>query len=795
MLRDYPNLLVLTIFFSVFILLSGCFFETSKVYEPWEYTVVNTTVDNNRMLYRLTFNTIEVEGLQIGREIVYDVTYNRKLVPKKTQGTLDIDTHVAYTYDDFRQDLDDQLRACKNALSYPTLVGCDLNSRCMELCAANPVCQEFVAVNGFAGLSRAVVLSGQLQIIETKLRQVDEQVRVKNYGLAGKFLLDEVYAELKKFERESDFSPCGKQAIDYSKLFKTHGFFTNPQLDSLDEVVYAEVIDGMNVSAQDTIFLVHNDTRTVFLLELLTYIPTEKGITSVKQEGYPVVGEMVLKGRTINYSYRGTLHNDLSNTYRFNYVLSSDSKSPNELFLGTYGMSLRYEVLPEFIDSLYMVFVIPLDTFIQKLMDILFFNNLTFTMVLILLSGYVIFYLVFSGLPFILRLGENLKVYTFEEALAKEAGKSLKNYWFYLLIGLLFIGIAFLIYKPDNTVLYSSTVDLFIVEVSRILFSKPMSIVFSLLVFFGLISLKKALVELLKRLILGKKYYLPQDQLLREELISKKKRLAELHDSVQNAMVELKAQDAEVEDFGHRLESMNLGAVFSLTDKDIRSISLSRLQSINANLTTAEANLSSLYNELVALQEKRKLEWQIWLETAKKIFDAKKTIDVSDLKDVPQPLRKAVLKELYSTLDSKKYMFVDNKIVGVPKDQLEKNVFTAIANMLLDNQNIYEFCVFTRSGEIIDDHLQKRANRSILSVVVIKLVKSAMRLIELTYATKPEFVLINLSGASIMMLWGEKKVLFFVINKNARLNEVLAKARPYLALLSDESINIEPERT
>lgn len=771
-------------FFILLFFLSGCLLSAEKESSDWQCNVNSEDLTGDGLPDKITcyFEKISAGPLKISRIISYNIlyTFEEGVRERAIFDPLSFDPELQQSYNSVVSSFEDVSASCKSQINYPATYDCISFTDCVLACKQSKACEAFLSQNVEKGVEELKSIGQYLYNISNSLSAI-KQMLINGDNRSVMNELNNLKFQYASFNLAVANTPCAFYLLDVSVLDE---FYSQVEARASGKVVreQAKYAKRAFISAQDQLNFDLDENIYTFLV-LNTEMPFGFAYHS-SDLGIP--GEFSNKDNKFTYSYSGTKPVNLSGQVVIRSRLVLEGNNTSAIANNKYPFSVSLSYIPQiFLGSLYVALLGPIDAVFQVFQAPFgYAMSVCFFMVTI----YLLMYLVLTALPLswtVLKFSIFSNRVPLKTMLLKVAGKPLNHYYVYIVIGVLLSGASLFFVSKEK--IYESTSDYAVILAAKKFFGGAIiDLVFSLCFFAGFILFFKGLVDFVKRMVLGNEYSISEEEKLRLQFVSLQKEIQETAEKVKSDLEKLKNLGYDCTKFIDAIADMPIQRVFDVKQQQLNSMGTSSLNSLIALANNVLLRLKSLSEDIVRTKSYYEASVSTWELQIDELLSTHDRISISDLSFIPEEFRAAVLEKYYKKLDANKYGFQKNLIYAYPKDYVESSVFASLITVLEKKGLLYESGVFSAEGEILEDKLHRSSSRTVIRVMLLRLMKSVGRIMELTYAKGSEYVLINLSTASVLLLWGRKRILFFVIDKDIDLTEILGLAKPLLYSIYDD---------
>ncbi|MEM3372986.1 MAG: hypothetical protein QXF76_02110 [Candidatus Anstonellales archaeon] len=774
------------IFLLIFYFTFACISSYNGTKNALEIDSINNLDLNNdgitdQVIY--SFRLFQGPGINTTRIIKYTIDYKyADVVEENVINDLQIPESVINNFYLLKTNFDDSIYACKNAINYPEILYCKDYANCMIACKKSNLCEMFLANDYAQGMKKIKDISNKIQEIESNISEIDSLLESKDIQKAmniSRNLIDE-YNQLYSLSLNS---PCSNLNLDSSYPSNLYISLRNAITNVKKIENKKREIIGYHFYVDDNV-IVKVDENNLYTKIKFNYSPVVSNIYNIKTSS-PPYGDLKFENFTFYYDYESLRDNYLAfvlkSTYEFDYA----NKEYESLLNKPYQFTIDTSYIPNdsFRFASFYVFVFSSLDSIIDLYERFFGPYIGFA--LILFSVYLVFQFLFKYLNIFLIIISSLTSKNFKKSLLQIAGKHNTKFLLYLIIAsIMFIGIS--IYLPKDRIIPNYT-EFKSIALFRLLVSDYVNLLLSVVLFISMVVIKDSLIEILKMIVLGEEYYLSDEDKLRRSILKTKKEIALLKSEVENLLNEVKTFTNSSK-FQEEYIIIPVQKAIAINNNEIFIANREKLNNIDSLTKTVRTRLISLKDELEYLNKSYNQNKDSWIIQMQQILEKNKKLTELDLLEigVPEQLVESVINEFYSSIDKKTYGLQKNTIYLYPKDFVESNIFSLISSNLKNKNMLLNSVIFDMDCNIIEDNLPRESCRSVMKVMTIKLLTSIKRLVEINYAKSINYVLINLTNATAIILLGKHRNLLLIVSKNADLSEIFAFARPLIIEMNEE---------
>ncbi|MCX8166543.1 MAG: hypothetical protein N3E37_01695 [Candidatus Micrarchaeota archaeon] len=778
----------LGLFTFIFLILyfSGCLTNYAATKNSLEVASKNEIdIDSDGLPDRIVivYTMFQAPGINTTRKTTYNLEYRysestQEIVNESFQipeETINKFTSAKFTFDDL-------IYSCKEAINYWEIRTCTDYPNCMIACKKSALCEAYLTNNYEQGIRTIKDIANKISDIEKDFDQLQLMINSNNVSGARNisYGLIEKYSKLYSATLNS---PCAGTYVDPSYVSELYNSLKDSIISNITkDIIRKKTPAEIKFKVSDEV-IVFSEKSYVYTKLKLNYTPVVSNVFNVKVS-VPPYGNFTYQNSSFIFSYESIRDNPLDFSLQSYYEYQHPNFDYQSIINKQNPFGVDVSFIPD--DSLklatvYVIIFSSIDSIINAY-DTLFGTYIGFG--LLLFTFYLIIMILVKYLGTTLAIinavfSKNPKV-----ALMQLAGKHDSKYLIYLFVST-FIIIAIIFYVP-KTRLESVYTEFKVVTFTRVLLADYLNTFLGLSLCLSAVLLKKSVIEIIKILVLGEQYYLSDEDKLKKELLVTKKEIVKLKSDIDSLF-------SQVKDLGlmqgilfktqEEYLLLPIPKILNIKDNAIISANKEKLINYSSLIKNTKTRMSVIKAQLDNLVKTYKQDKDNWFNLLTQKLEKYEKITEHDLIEigVPEMLYDVILNEFYSKIDKNVYGLQNNTIYKYPKDFIESNVFTLISSTLKTKNILLSSVIFDKEGNIIQENLPRDSSRSVMRVMMIKLLSAVKRLLEINYAKNINYMLINLSKATAVLVLGKNRNMLLVVSKNANLSEVLAFTKPLVS--------------
>ncbi len=356
------------------------------------------------------------------------------------------------------------------------------------------------------------------------------------------------------------------------------------------------------------------------------------------------------------------------------------------------------------------------------------------------------------------------------------AGHANKENNMYFIIGIVLLGAGYYLLQGVVVAGAESAIDPDMVL--TILSSDPFRIFGLIILIFGLISFYLVIEDVLKGVVLGKKYTTIPNIVSHSDNVERFNRLVSLTKETEALMKKSASLNIDTSIEHKSLHSVPYSHIRNLVETGEEEAAFVALERYIARMEAMEKDLSDKV-ALVSVNSKK------WVEIVDSALKLHREVSVESLVDIPLEWRKHALEE-YMSLHIGENLKLDAGVLKRVKDiGISKAHFDSMLDSMKKEMLIDSGVVILRNGTLLTSMLPVNSNQTVLSAMSVKMVRSAFGFAKSLRLGNVRHTIAITKGAKILTLYNDSGLFMCAVNSQASMAKVIERSQALLVHLSD----------